>query len=315
MNRLVALKVLHIQWLTDDEFRKRFVLEARIVGKLSHQNLIQVYDVGKEGDYYYFSMEHVDGRTVEDMIREAPRRQMEVGRAVELLLQVARAINYYKDFDIVHRDIKPSNVMVTRAGLVKLGDFGFVKSRLDKELGYEGMVLGTPDYIAPEQAMGKENVDYRADIYSLGATFYHMLTGRPMYEGTPSKVMLAHTRQPMPDPRTYRPSLTEDVVQVLQRMLAKDPNQRYANINNLFADLESLRETHTPKTPNKYELGKSSIMRALNIEKSRHAEMEGRIKAMETRANAALTGSRLAWGVAAGATIAAITFLILWLTR
>jgi hypothetical protein len=127
--------------------------------------------------------------------------------------------------------------------------------------------------------------------------------------------MLAHTRQPMPDPRTYRPSLTEDVVQVLQRMLAKDPNQRYANINNLFADLESLRETHTPKTPNKYELGKSSIMRALNIEKSRHAEMEGRIKAMETRANAALTGSRLAWGVAAGATIAAITFLILWLTR
>ncbi len=315
MNRLVALKVLHIQWLTDDEFRKRFVLEARIVGKLSHQNLIQVYDVGKEGDYYYFSMEHVDGRTVEDMIREAPRRQMEVGRAVELLLQVARAINYYKDFDIVHRDIKPSNVMVTRAGLVKLGDFGFVKSRLDKELGYEGMVLGTPDYIAPEQAMGKENVDYRADIYSLGATFYHMLTGRPMYEGTPSKVMLAHTRQPMPDPRTYRPSLTEDVVQVLQRMLAKDPNQRYANINNLFADLESLRETHTPKTPNKYELGKSSIMRALNIEKSRHAEMEGRIKAMEDRANTALTASRLAWGVAAGATIAAITFLILWLTR
>lgn len=315
MNRLVALKVLHIQWINDEEFRKRFVLEARIVGKLSHQNLIQVYDVGRQGDYYYFSMEHVDGRTVEDLIRESPRRQMEVGRAVELLLQVARAINYYKDFDIVHRDIKPSNIMVTRAGLVKLGDFGFVKSRLDKELGFEGMVLGTPDYIAPEQAMGKDNVDYRADVYSLGASFYHMLTGRPMYEGTPSRVMLAHTREPMPDPRNYRPSLTEDVTLVLKRMLAKDPNQRYANIDNLFADLENLRETHTPKTPNKYELGKSSIMRALNIEKSRHTEMESRIKSSEDRANAAIAASRVAWGVAAGAAIAAVTFLLLWLTN
>ncbi len=315
LNRLVALKVLHNQWITDDEFRKRFVLEARIVGKLSHQNLIQVYDVGREADYYYFSMEYVDGRTVEELIRESPRRQMEIGRAVELLIQTLRAINYYKDVDIVHRDIKPSNIMVTRGGLVKLGDFGFVKSKLDKELGYEGMVLGTPDYIAPEQAMGKDDVDYRADIYSLGATFYHMLTGRPMYEGTPSRVMLAHTREPMPDPRTYRPSLTEDVVAVLQRMLAKDPNQRYANINNLFADLENLRDTHKPKLPSKYEIGKSSIMRALNIEKSRHAEIQAKIKVAEDKAAAALAGSRVAWGVAAGAAIAAVTFLILWLTR
>ena len=259
MNRLVAFKVLHNQWISDDEFRKRFVLEARIVGKLSHQNLIQVYDVGREGDYYYFSMEYVDGRTVEDLIREAPRHQMEVARAVDIIIQTLRAINYYKDFDIVHRDIKPSNIMITRSGLVKVGDFGFVKSKLDKELGYEGMVLGTPDYIAPEQAMGKEDVDYRADIYSLGATFYHMVTGRPMYDGTPSKVMLAHTRTAMPDPRTYRPSLSDDVVAVLQRMLEKDPNKRYANINNLFADLEALRDAHKPKAPSKFEIGKSSF--------------------------------------------------------
>ncbi len=313
LNRLVALKVLHNQWIDDDEFRKRFVLEARIVGKLSHQNLIQVFDVGKEGDYYYFSMEFVDGRTCEDLVREAPRKQMEIARAVDICIQTLRAINYYKDFDIVHRDIKPSNIMLTRGGLVKLGDFGFVKSKLDKELGYEGMVLGTPDYIAPEQAMGKEDVDYRADIYSLGASFYHMLTGRPMYNGTPSRVMLAHTREAMPDPRTFRPSLTDDVVSVLQRMLAKDPNQRYANINNLFIDLEALRDAHKPKVPNKYELGKSSIMRALNIEKSRHAELNERIKGAEKKAEDAMASSRIAWGVAAGAAVAAITFLILWL--
>jgi len=315
MNRLVAFKVLHNQWISDDEFRKRFVLEARIVGKLSHQNLIQVYDVGREGDYYYFSMEFVDGRTVEDYIREAPRRQMEVGRAVDMIIQTLRAINYYKDFDIVHRDIKPSNIMITRSGLVKLGDFGFVKSKLDKELGYEGMVLGTPDYIAPEQAMGKEDVDYRADIYSLGATLYHMLTGRPMFDGTPSKVMLAHTRTPMPDPRTYRPALSDEVVNVLNRMLAKDPNARYANINSLFADLEALRDAHTAKAATKYEIGKSSIMRALNIEKSRMGEMAEKIKAAQTEAQSASAAAKVAWGVAAGATIAAITFLILWLVK
>ncbi|MCC6464752.1 MAG: serine/threonine protein kinase [Planctomycetes bacterium] len=313
MNRLVALKVLHLQWLNDDEFRKRFVLEARIVGKLSHQNLIQVYDVGREGDYYYFSMEFVDGRTAEDLIQEAPRRQLEISRAVDIAIQMVRAINYYRDFDIVHRDIKPSNIMITRSGLVKLGDFGFVKSKLDKELGFEGMVLGTPDYIAPEQALGKEDVDYRADVYSLGASLYHMLTGRPMFNGTPSRVMLAHTRDPMPDPRVYRPSLPEDVSEVLRRMLAKDPNQRYSNLSSLFVDLEALRDAHKPKAPSKYEIGKSSIMRALNIEKSRLAEMGDRIKALEGQLGGARSMVRMAWGAAAGALVLAVLFLVLWL--
>jgi len=313
MNRLVALKVLHIQWINDDEFRKRFVLEARIVGKLSHQNLIQVYDVGKEGDYYYFSMEYVDGRTVEQYINDAPRRQMEVALAVDMILQVIRAINYYKDFDIVHRDIKPTNIMVTRAGLVKLGDFGFVKSKLDAELGYEGMVLGTPDYIAPEQAMGKENVDYRADIYGLGATFYHMLTGRPMFDGTPSKVMLAHTRQPLPDPRRYRPSLSDDVVSVLGRMLAKDPDDRYANINNLFADLEALRSAHQPKLPDRYEIGKSSIMRALQIEKNRRQEVLDKVERIEQAREKFLKQRNMAIAGAVVAVALAAVFLLLWL--
>lgn len=311
MNRLVALKVLHKQWISDDEFRKRFVLEARIVGKLSHQNLIQVYDVGKEGDYYYFSMEYVEGRTVEELIQDSPRRQMEVGRAVEVLIQVVRAIRYYKDFDIVHRDIKPSNVMVTRTGLVKLGDFGFVKSKLDKELGFEGMVLGTPDYIAPEQAMGRDNVDYRADIYSLGATFYHMLTGRPMYDGTPSRVMLAHTREPMPDPRGYRPSLGEDVIAVLKRMLAKEPDQRYANLDNLFTDLEALLERNRPKQVAKIEIGKSSVLRALKIEQSRQGEMQSRVKSLEDKLAAAMAQRNMALAAAAFLALIALACFVL----
>ncbi len=278
MNRMVALKVLHRQWMDDNEFRKRFVLEARIVGKLSHQNLIQVYDVGKQGDYYYFSMEFVDGKTVEDFIEESPGKRLDVGEAVDIVIQVVRAVRFYKDFDIVHRDIKPSNIMITRSGLIKLGDFGFVKSQLDRELGSEGMVLGTPDYIAPEQAMGKPNVDYRADIYSLGASFYHMLTGRPPFEGTPSKVMLKHTRETPEDPKKLRPSLEDDVCEVLNKMLEKEPDARYCNLNLLFADLERLQEKHRSKAPVRIEIGKSSVLRALKMEQAKTQGLEHQIE-------------------------------------
>ncbi|MCA8940623.1 MAG: serine/threonine protein kinase, partial [Planctomycetes bacterium] len=243
--------------------------------------LIQVYDVGKEGEYYYFSMEYVDGKTVEDLIEEAPGRRLEIGEAVDIVIQVVRAIHYYKDFDIVHRDIKPSNIMITRSGLVKLGDFGFVKSQLDRELGTDGMVLGTPDYIAPEQAMGKSNVDYRADVYALGVSFYHMLTGKPPFDGTPTQVMVKHTRENLPDPRELRPSLGDDVVNVISKMMAKSPDDRYSNLNVLFADLERLQETHRSKAPVRIEVGKSSVMRALKVEQAKVGELKDQLVTLE----------------------------------
>ncbi len=313
MNRLVALKVLHKQWTNDDEFRKRFVLEARTVGKLSHQNLIQVYDVGKEGDYYYFSMEFVDGRTVDELIEAAPGRRLDVGQAVDIVIQVLRAIRYYKDFDIVHRDIKPSNIMITRSGLVKLGDFGFVKSNVEKELGTDGMVLGTPDYIAPEQAMGKPNVDYRADIYSLGVTFYHMLTGQPPFSGSPTRVMVKHTRDPIPDPREIRPSLGDEVADVLNKMLEKDPDKRYSNLNVLFADLERLQETHRNKAPVMIEVGKSSMIRALKMEQARVTDLSTRLRRAEETAKKVLNRQQLLVGAAVLAGLWALVATILLL--
>jgi|GEM_PF-697600 len=314
MNRMVALKVLHRQWMTDDEFRKRFVLEARIVGKLSHQNLIQVYDVGKEGDYYYFSMEFVDGKTVEDLIEETPGKRLEVSEAVDMVIQVVRAIRYYKDFDIVHRDIKPSNIMVTRSGLVKLGDFGFVKSQLDRELGAEGMVLGTPDYIAPEQAMGRSSVDYRADIYSLGVSFYHMLTGRPPFEGSPSQVMVKHTREQPPDAKSLRASLTDDVCRVLNKMIEKDPDKRYANLNLLFADLERLQEQNRSAAPVRIEVGKSSVLRAFKMEQAKSSELQERIKRAESRGDHLQSRQTMILAAAAIAVIWAIIATVMLLS-
>jgi len=266
MSRDVALKVLHKKWLTDEEFKKRFLFEARLAGRLSHQNLIQVYDVGRDRGIYFFSMEFVDGETVEDRIeRDGP---METARAIDVIIQVLRAITYIKKFDIVHRDIKPGNIMVTRNGLVKLGDFGFVKSKLDPVIATEGEVLGTPDYISPEQAMGMENIDWRSDQYSLGCTLYHMLTGRPPYEGSGSSVMRQHIKADLPDPRTINAKIPDSVIQILERMMAKDPNDRYLDTEQFFEDLELVKMGQVPSSA-RLDAGKSTIIRAFKIEQVR----------------------------------------------
>ncbi|MGE3852608.1 MAG: serine/threonine protein kinase [Planctomycetota bacterium] len=310
MNRLVALKVLHKHWVTDDEFRKRFILEARVVGKLSHQNLIQVYDVGKESGYYYFAMEYVPGKTVDQLIED--NGAMPVPEAVNIIIQVVRSLRYYKDFDIVHRDIKPSNI-VTRQGIGKLGDFGFVKSKLDKELGFEGMVLGTPDYISPEQAMGDEHVDWRSDVYSLGATFYHMVTGQPPFDGSGSTVMLKHVKEQPASPKSLNPRLSDDVCHVIEKMMAKKRQDRYPTLELLFEDLELLRAGRSPAAP-RLEVGKSTIFRAYKIEQSRLAMLAEDKRRLEeqveqlTRKYDRIFGMAMLGGV--GAAIFAILFVL-----
>jgi len=146
MHRQVALKVLHDKWVDDEEFRKRFLLEARAAGKLSHPNLIQVYDVGKYQGKYYFAMEYVDGVTADDLIHhEGP---LHIDKTIDIALQVCQALKYLSTQNIVHRDIKPANIMLTKDGTVKLGDFGFIQSVYDAELMEEGTTLGTPDYVS-----------------------------------------------------------------------------------------------------------------------------------------------------------------------
>src|SRR5579862_7356703 len=266
MSRDVALKVLHKKWLSDEEFKKRFLLEARLAGRLSHQNLIQVYDVGRDRGIYYFSMEFVDGETVEDMIeREGPLAQE---HSLDITTQIFRAITYIRRFDIVHRDIKPGNMMITRGGVVKLGDFGFVKSKLDPVISTEGEVLGTPDYISPEQAMGADNIDWRSDQYSLGCSLYHMLTGKPPYEGSGSSVMRQHIKAELPDPRTINPKIPDPVMTILERMMAKNPADRFQDAAHLIEDLELVKMGQSPSSA-RLDAGKSTIIRAYKIEQVR----------------------------------------------
>lgn len=239
MGRIVALKVLHERWVTDDEFRKRFLVEARLVGRLSHPNLIQVIDVGRFKSTLYFSMEFVDGEAVDSILdREG---KMDLQSTVSIAIQVASALEYLHQRRIVHRDVKPGNIMVTKGGIAKLGDFGFVKSSLESVLSTEGEVLGTPDYISPEAAKGEKNLDFRSDLYSLGTTLYHMLSSNPPFGGSVSDVMDQHIKvEPKPLSSLCK-DLPPKMMEIVEKLMRKKPADRYQNFSELLNDLDEVR--------------------------------------------------------------------------
>ncbi|MCD8350948.1 MAG: serine/threonine protein kinase [Planctomycetaceae bacterium] len=239
MGRIVALKVLHERWVTDDEFRKRFLVEARLVGRLSHPNLIQVIDVGRYKSTLYFSMEFVDGEAVDAILDREGR--MDLQSTVSIAIQVSSALEYLHQRRIVHRDVKPGNIMVTKGGIAKLGDFGFVKSSLESVLSTEGEVLGTPDYISPEAARGEKNLDFRSDLYSLGTTLYHMLTGNPPFGGSVSDVMDQHIKSEPKSISSIAKDLPPKMIEVVERLMKKRPADRYQNFSELLNDLDEVR--------------------------------------------------------------------------
>ena len=239
MKRPVAIKILYDRWAKDVEFKSRFLLEARVMGRLSHQNLIQVYDVGRESNHLYFAMEFIEGGTVEQMIHDSGG--LPPHEALGISLQVLRAIHYISGYDIVHRDIKPANILMSKSGTAKLGDFGFLLTKNEAALAQEGYVIGTPDYISPEQASGR-NVDIRSDIYSLGVCLYHMISGDLPYHGTASTVMRQHVSGDLPSQNPKRGNkISADIYNVLCKMMAKDPDDRYSDIKALMEELNYLK--------------------------------------------------------------------------
>ena len=264
MNRIVALKILHRQWVDDEEFRKRFLLEARLLGRLSHPNLITVYDVGREDWKYYFSMEFVDGRTAEQIVdRDGP---METGYAVSITIQVAKVINYLWENNVVHCDIKPGNILISRDDIAKLGDFGFARIGLELGKGQDETVLGTPEYISPEQAMGRRDLDFRSDIYSLGVSLFHMVTGRPPYEGTSRMILTKHVRGEVPDPRELNKNVSRDLAAVIKKMMAKSREERYQSVEELIEDLTIARMSEDPSADDSM-LGRAALLAAIKKEK------------------------------------------------
>ncbi|TWU38293.1 Serine/threonine-protein kinase PknB [Novipirellula artificiosorum] len=233
LDRLVALKILPEEFGHDVKFALRFTREARTLAKLSHPNIVSVYEFGNVGDIYYFLMEFVDGSTLRDVIKAG---QLAPQHALAIVPHLCDALQYAHDKHIIHRDIKPENILIATDGVVKIADFG-----LSRILGNESQqemltgthqVMGTPRYMAPEQMEGSHSVDHRADIYSLGVVFYEMLTGE------------------LPIGRFAAPSKKVEIDvrldEVVLRTLEKEPQRRYQHASQIKSDVQSIASTKNP---------------------------------------------------------------------
>jgi serine/threonine protein kinase len=252
MNRLVAIKILHPRLAAKQDLLSRLDREAHLAAKLSHNNIVQAIDVGVAGNLHYFVMEHVEGTTI--------KHELEAGKiygereALEIILQVAEALQHAHRRGLIHRDVKPANIILTPERVAKLADIGMAREAADEERARmeKGMTIGTPFYICPEQIYPRDEIDGRADIYSLGATLYHMVTGQPPFPGTRvEEVLRAHLEQELTPPDHLNTALSSGLGEVVEFMMAKDRRQRYPSADELLLDLESLLNGQPPKLARK----------------------------------------------------------------
>ncbi|MFQ5653303.1 MAG: protein kinase [Planctomycetota bacterium] len=248
LDRVVALKILAPHLVKNTSFINLFIQEARAAGALSHPNIVQVYDVGVEEEVYYFSMEYIPGGSVEDILN----RDGAIGlpRALEVVRDSARGLEYAEQKGIIHRDIKPGNLMVGQGGIVKIGDLGIAKSTQGAaQISQTDGVSGSPHYIAPEQAQG-EDIDHRVDLYSLGVSFYQMLCGRTPFSGSsPREVILHHIKSSPPALAERAPSTPVEVVWLVERLMEKKPTERIPSASALLRELEPLITRHREGHP------------------------------------------------------------------
>jgi hypothetical protein len=238
LERTVAIKVLHDQLGADEDYVERFRREARSVAQLAHPNIVTVIDRGEENGRQYIVFEYIEGDSLKQVVADGP---LPVPDVLELALQVAQALAFAHDRGLVHRDVKPQNVLLTEEGQAKVTDFGIARSLDVQGVTQTGTVLGTSDYIAPEQARG-QRVDRKTDIYSLGAVLYELLTGEVPYEGDNFvAVAMKHVHDPVPSVIERRPDAPLRLEYAVQRAMAKDPDDRFDSMDDLVRELQSCR--------------------------------------------------------------------------
>ena len=244
MDRTVALKILSPNVTKTPEAVQRFQREVRAAAKLEHPNIVTAYDADEANGTHFFVMQYVDGRDLSGFIRSQGR--MTVPRAVHCLDQAARGLQYAHERGIVHRDIKPANLLLSHDDQLKILDLGLATMAdndgvVDHGLTGTGAIMGTVDFMAPEQGVNTKRADARSDIYSLGCTFYYLLTGQVPFSGeTAVEKILAHRDQPIPDLGKQRPDLPAPLVQMFQRMVAKEPADRYQTMGEVLAALRTV---------------------------------------------------------------------------
>src|SRR5215210_7045604 len=236
LERRVAVKLMHREIAADTDQLERFRREARAVAQLSHPHIVGVIDAGEEDGRPYIVFEYVEGETLKDRIRRHGR--LPVPEAVAYAIEIARALQAAHDRRIVHRDVKPQNVLIDEEGSAKVTDFGIARSLDEEGLTAEGRVLGTTDYVSPEQALGRA-VNGQCDIYSLGIVLFEMLTGDVPFHGENQvAVAMKHVREDLPDVQGRRPEVSAGLAAILDRMTEKDLERRYPDAGTVAGDLE-----------------------------------------------------------------------------
>ncbi|MCA9167949.1 MAG: serine/threonine protein kinase [Planctomycetales bacterium] len=240
LGRQVAVKVLRRELASQAEYVKRFHNEARAVASLVHANIVQIYEVGCEQGVHFIAQEYVPGQNLKQLVSR--NGALDFRRAISVVRQIAAALNKASQRNIVHRDIKPENILLTPAGEAKVADFGLarVMDPQRNDLTQAGLTMGTPLYMSPEQVEGRP-LDARSDLYSCGATLFFMLVGRPPFQGeTPLAVAVQHLQNPPPDLAQLRPDVPTELRAIVQRLLAKKPDERYPNAAELIRDLRQI---------------------------------------------------------------------------
>jgi serine/threonine protein kinase len=249
MDRMVALKVIKSETVGSTVAAQRFQQEVKMAARLHHPNIVTAYDANESDGVQYLVMEYVEGQDLGSLVRQGG--PLPVNLAVDYLLQAAQGLAYAHTNGVIHRDIKPGNLLLDQHGVVKVLDMGLARTLGDAnrdaetngraELTATGMVFGTVDYISPEQALSARRADGRSDIYSLGCCLHFFLTGRPMYQGeTLVEVLMMHREADIPSLRGIRDDVPESLVAIFERMVAKEPDDRYASMTEVVHDLREL---------------------------------------------------------------------------
>jgi tRNA A-37 threonylcarbamoyl transferase component Bud32 len=246
LERQVAIKLMHREIASDSDQLERFRREARAVAQLNHPHVVGVIDAGEDDGTPYIVFEYVEGETLKDRIRRHGR--LPVGEAVAYAIEIARALGAAHDHQIVHRDVKPQNVLIDEEGMAKVTDFGIARSLTEEGLTADGRVLGTTDYVSPEQALGQD-VGPQSDLYSLGVVLFEMLTGDVPFHGENQvAVAMKHVREELPDVLLRRPEASSTLASVVDRATAKELDRRYLSDRDFIADLEEVLAIETARS-------------------------------------------------------------------
>ncbi|QQE11413.1 serine/threonine protein kinase [Planctomycetota bacterium] len=276
LDRLVAVKVLPKKYTRNQDFINRFYAEGRAAAKLNHPNIVGALDVGRAGETHYFVMEYVKGKSVfEEMNDNGVYSEK---NALNIGLQIAKALHHAHQAGFIHRDVKPKNIMITTDSVAKLADMGLAREIDDTGAAEaeSGKAFGTPYYISPEQIRGEVDVDFRADLYGLGATLYHMVTGNVPFDGpNPSSVMHKHLKQELIPPDHINKELTTGLCEIIEICMAKNRDQRYGSASELVEDIEAVLQGDAPvHARSKFDLSSWAALDQNDDETQKLVEMQ-----------------------------------------